>query len=172
MNKLVLSTYPWWWADIKPLVTGSSRGIGAAIAVRLASLGSNVVINYISSASAAETVAQEARGHGVEVLAIQADVTKGEDVIRLFESAKSKLGRLDIVMSNSGIEHFDDLDKVKEEDIDRVLAVNVKAQLLVAQQSYEHMEDNGRLLLMSSISSVMVSWLTQTTAVCWLADVI
>ncbi|KAM0329899.1 hypothetical protein ACHAQA_004064 [Verticillium albo-atrum] len=137
------------------LVTGSSRGIGAAIATRLASHGANLVINYVASAAAAEAVVAKIRGLGVEAIAVQADVSKPAEIKRMFNEAKAKFGRLDVVMSNSGIEHFGDLTSVTEEEIDRVLAVNVKAQYVMAQQAFEHLTDNGRLILISSTSAVV-----------------
>ena len=102
------------------LVTGSSRGIGAAAVIRLAEHGADVVINYFSSPKAAEEVAEKCRALGVRTLVVQADVSKQADVARLFEEAVSKLGRLDIVFSNSGIEHWGKLDEVDEAQIDQV----------------------------------------------------
>lgn len=75
----------------------------------------------------------------------------------MFEAAQKEFGRLDIVVSNSGIEHFADIADVKGEDIDAVFAVNVKGQFFVAQQAYKYMEDFGRVMLTSSISAVKVS---------------
>lgn len=138
-------------------VTGSSRGIGAAIALKLASFGADVVVNYVSSASAAEGVAAAARKHGVRAACIKADVSKRDEIAELFNRTISELGRLDVVMSNSGIEHFGDIEAVQEEEIDKVLAVNVKAQYFVAQEAYKHLTDGGRLILISSISAVWVS---------------
>ncbi|KAH0279731.1 ESC reductase, partial [Aureobasidium melanogenum] len=137
------------------LVTGSSRGIGAAIALRLASHGADVVINYISSASAAEEVANRARSFGVRAFAIKADVSQADQIKAMFEKAIAEFGKLDIVMSNSGIEHFGELAEILPEDIDRVLGVNVKAQFMVAQQAFKYLGDNGRLVLISSVSAVM-----------------
>ena len=142
------------------LVTGSGRGIGAAIALRLALHGANVVINYHSSADRAEGVAAKARSLGVKAVCIKADVSKKADVAALFEQAKKELGRVDIVMSNSGIEHFGDLESVKEEELDRVFSVNVKGQFFVAQEAHKYLENNGRLMLISSISAVMVRTLS------------
>ncbi|KAI4599102.1 hypothetical protein KJ359_002059 [Pestalotiopsis sp. 9143b] len=136
------------------VVTGSSRGIGAAIAFKLASFGADVVVNYVSSASAAEAVAAAARKHGVRAACIKADVSKRDEIASLFNQTISELGRLDVVMSNSGIEHFGDVEAVQEEEIDKVLAVNVKAQYFVAQEAYKHLTDGGRLILISSISAV------------------
>ncbi|KAF4538861.1 17-beta-hydroxysteroid dehydrogenase [Lasiodiplodia theobromae] len=136
------------------IVTGSSRGIGAAILLKLASCGADVVVNYVSSQAPAESVAAKAREFGVKAICIRADVSKREEIAHLFDQAKKELGRVDVVMSNSGIEHFGDLETVKEEEIDRVLAVNVKAQFFVAQEAHKYLEDGGRLILISSISAV------------------
>lgn len=74
----------------------------------------------------------------------------------MFETVVRELGRLDIAVSNSGIEHFGDLSEVTGADIDRVFAVNVKGQYFVAQQAYKHLADYGRVMLTSSISAVKV----------------
>ncbi|KAE8350462.1 Versicolorin reductase [Aspergillus coremiiformis] len=136
------------------LVTGSGRGIGAAIAIRLAQHGAHVVVNYASSASAAEKVAEQIRSYGVKAIAVKANVSKVEDLTVLFQAVISEFGRLDIVMSNSGVEHFGHLPDVTEAEIDKALAVNVKGQFFVAQQAYKHLADHGRLILTSSISAV------------------
>jgi NAD(P)-dependent dehydrogenase (short-subunit alcohol dehydrogenase family) len=116
-----------------------------------------VVINYVSSASAAEEVARKARDLGVRATVIKADVSKTGEVIALFEKAKAELGRIDIVMSNSGIEHFGDLESVTEAQFDRVYAVNVRPQFIVAQQAHKHIEEGGRLFLIGSVSANFVS---------------
>jgi NAD(P)-dependent dehydrogenase (short-subunit alcohol dehydrogenase family) len=140
-------------------VTGSSRGIGAAIALRLASHGANLVINYVSSESAAKDIAEQIIQLGVKAITIRADVTKKVEVTTMFEVAKKEFGRIDIVMSNSGIEHFGEIPSVTEEDFDMVFNANVKAQFFVAQAAYDFLEDGGRLILISSISAVWVSCL-------------
>ncbi|KAI0474464.1 hypothetical protein F4859DRAFT_504832 [Xylaria cf. heliscus] len=135
------------------LVTGSSRGIGAAIALRLAKDGADVAINYVSSVSAAEEVAKKARDLGVRAAIIKADVSKADEIAALFAKAKEELGRIDIVMSNSGIEHFGNLEDVTQETFDRVYAVNVRGQFLVAQQTHKYIENGGRLFLIGSVST-------------------
>ncbi|KAH7355896.1 hypothetical protein BKA66DRAFT_596486 [Pyrenochaeta sp. MPI-SDFR-AT-0127] len=135
------------------VATGSSRGIGAAIALKLASHGANVVINYVTSANAAEAIADKARSLGVRAMCVKADVSKRNEISQLFFQAKQELGRVDIIMSNSGIEHFGNLESVSEAEIDKVLAINVKAQFFVAQEAYKHLENDGRLILISSISA-------------------
>jgi tetrahydroxynaphthalene reductase len=102
------------------VITGSSRGIGAAVAIRLAEHGANVVINYNSSAKEAEDVAEKCRSYGVKAIVVQADVTQPSEVEKLFKMAKTEFGRIDIVMSNSGIIHWGAPDQVTSEEIDKV----------------------------------------------------
>ena len=131
--------------------------MGAANVLQLASHGADVVVNYNSSAEAAEGVAQRARDeHGVRAIAVKADVSKRADLLKLFEAAKQEFGHIDIVMSNSGIEHFGTLEETTEESIDRVFAVNVKGQYFIAQLCDKLMADDGRLIMISSISAVWV----------------
>ena len=105
---------------IPPLVTGSSRGIGAGAVIRLAEHGADVVINYFSSPKLAEEVAGKCRALGVRALVVQADVSKQTEVVRLFEQAVKEFGQLDIVFSNSGIEHWGKPDEIDEAQIDKV----------------------------------------------------
>lgn len=115
-----------------------------------------MVVNYVSSSAAAEKVAEEIRGYGVKVITVKANVSEESEIKALFEQTMKKFGRVDIVMSNSGIEHFGALDEVTGDEIDKVFGVNVKAQYFVAQQAYKYMADNGRLVLTSSISAQKV----------------
>ncbi|KAJ5775269.1 uncharacterized protein N7511_000280 [Penicillium nucicola] len=136
------------------LITGASRGIGAAISLKFAHQGADIALNYKSNATAAEQVATQIRQLGVRAITLQADVSQEQQVETMFQTAQESLGRLDIVVSNSGIEHFAAIPDVKSEDIDAVFAVNVKGQFFVAQQAYKYMEDFGRVMLTSSISAV------------------
>jgi NAD(P)-dependent dehydrogenase (short-subunit alcohol dehydrogenase family) len=102
------------------IITGSSRGIGAAVAIRLAELGVNVIINYHSSLKLGEDVAQKCRSHGVKAILVQADVSQPSDVEKLFHIAKTELGRVDIVMSNAGIIHWGAPDQFTSEEFDKV----------------------------------------------------
>ncbi|KAJ5672922.1 hypothetical protein N7507_002049 [Penicillium longicatenatum] len=136
------------------LVTGGSRGIGAAIAIKLAEHGANLAINYVSSATAAEAVAEQVRSHGVTALTVKADVSQEDEVSAMFQTIMEKFGRLDIAVSNSGIEYFAEHSETTGADIDRVFGVNVKGQYFVAQQAYKYMADHGRVMLTSSISAV------------------
>jgi NAD(P)-dependent dehydrogenase (short-subunit alcohol dehydrogenase family) len=131
--------------------------MGAAIIERFAAHGANVVVNYNSSAKPAEAVAEKCRSHGVKAICVKADVLDPAAIASLFEQAIQEFGGVDICYSNAGIEHFDNVENVKKEDVEKVFAVNVVGQFLVAQQALKYMRENGRLILTSSISAVWVS---------------
>ncbi|KAE8152728.1 putative hydroxysteroid dehydrogenase [Aspergillus avenaceus] len=135
------------------LVTGSGRGIGAGIARELALRGATVVVNYRSSAAEAEALVKDIKANGGQAISLRADVSKPSEIPTLFEAVKAQLKRIDIVVSNSGIEHFGSVADVTPEDFDRVFSVNTRGQYFVAQSAFKHLEDNGRLVLTSSISA-------------------
>ncbi|KAL0254628.1 Actin-related protein 2 [Diplodia seriata] len=137
------------------LVTGAGRGIGRGVALELGKRGASVVVNYVSSKGPAEEVVQEIEsyGNGAKAVSIQADVSKVAEINRLFEEAKQAFGRLDIVMSNSGTESWDKTLEITEEKYDQVFNLNTRAQFFVGQAAFRHLEDNGRLILMSSIAA-------------------
>src|SRR3569833_2628265 len=117
------------------LVTGAGRGIGKGIALEVAARGAKEVINYRQSTDEANAVVKEIKALGSDAVAIQADVTKIPDIIRLFEEGKTAFGRLDIVMSNSGKENFTPLLEVTAEIYDDVFNTNTRSQFFVAQQA-------------------------------------
>ncbi|PVH95095.1 NAD(P)-binding protein [Periconia macrospinosa] len=137
------------------IVTGSSRGIGKGIAIELAKRGCSVVINYANSKSGADEVVEtiEKLGTGVRAVAIQADVSKVPEIERLFQEAKQYFGHINVVMSNSGTESFDNTEDITEAAFDHVYSLNARAQFFIGQAAWNHLEDNGRLILMSSISA-------------------
>lgn len=137
------------------LVTGAGRGIGRGIAIDFARRGANVVVNYANSkASADEVVAEiEKLGTGAKAISIQADVSKISEIDRLFKEAKEHFGKINIVMSNSGMESWDKTEEITEEKYDLVFSLNTKAQFFVAQAAWKYLEDNGRVILMSSIAA-------------------
>ncbi|EPQ58012.1 tetrahydroxynaphthalene reductase [Gloeophyllum trabeum ATCC 11539] len=135
------------------LVTGSSRGLGREIALELASRGASVVINYAKSAGPAQDVVRQAESFGVKAVAVQADVSSPRDIENLFDKAVEAMGKIDIVMSNSGIEAFYKVEDVTPADFDRVFNINTRGQFFVAQQAWKHVTEGGRLILMSSISA-------------------
>ncbi|KAI5286944.1 hypothetical protein KEM54_006368 [Ascosphaera aggregata] len=135
------------------LVTGSSRGIGKAIALQLARSGADVVINYNSNEESAKKTVKEIVAVGCRAIAIQADVTDVPSIKRMFKEAMHKFGRIDLVVSNSGIEHFDKLGDITPEIFDRVFGINTRGQFFVAQQAYEYIEHGGTVILTSSVAA-------------------
>ena len=134
------------------LITGSSRGLGKDAAIELASRGADIVINYANSEKAAQEVVDTILGLGRKAVAIKADVSVPEEITSLFEQAIKYFGKLDIVYSNSGREHFGKITDVTPEDFDRTFAVNTRGQFFVAKEAYKHISRGGRLILTSSIS--------------------
>ena len=120
--------------------------MGRQNALELASRGASLVINYSRAADAAEAVVREIEALGSRAIAIAADVSKPAEIATLFEKAVSHFGKLDIVVSNSGVETFGHISEVTVEEFDRVFAVNTRGQLLVAQQAYKYLEEGGRLV--------------------------
>ncbi|CZT22809.1 probable Versicolorin reductase [Ramularia collo-cygni] len=132
------------------LVTGSGRGIGAAMAIALGKRGAKVIVNYAKSSGPAEMVVQEIIKSGSQAVKIQADVSKVQEIERLFEEAGRPFGKLDIVCSNAGVVSFGHLLDVTEEEFDRVFSTNTRGQFFVAREAYRHIREGGRIILMSS----------------------
>ena len=107
------------------VVTGASRGIGKAIATRLASEGAIVAINYREDAKLAEALVSELNSQGAKTQAFRADVSKPIECQTLLEDVIKAFGRVDILVSNAGIEHFGRLEEITAQDFDRVFSVNV-----------------------------------------------
>lgn len=136
------------------LVTGSSRGLGKAVALRLAERGADVVVNYVSDKAAADAVAAEARAHGVSAIAVQADVSKTDDIDRLFRTTLDTFGKIDIVVANAGIEKVNiPVTEVTEGDFDLLFRINTKGPFFVLQAAARHVCDGGRIINVSSSST-------------------
>ncbi len=136
------------------LVTGGSRGIGAAIVRRLAEEGVAVAINYRSGSAAAEALVQEITEKGGQAQAFQADVSDPAQPKKLVEQVTAALGGLDLLVSNAGIEHFGALESITLEDFDRVFHTNVAGQLFMTQAAVPAMSSGGRIVLSSSVSAI------------------
>jgi len=133
------------------LVTGSSRGIGRAIALALARAGAEIVINFRRRADHARSLQLEIRQMGRRCVAIQADVSKVADIERLFAATVEHFGRLDIVVANAGVELVDlPVVEVSEADFDRVFGVNTKGAFFTLQNAARHVADNGRIIYIGS----------------------
>jgi 3-oxoacyl-[acyl-carrier protein] reductase len=137
------------------IITGAGRGIGRGCAIELGRRGCSVVVNYQSSKSSAEEVVAEIESfkNGAKAVSIQADVSKIPEITRLFEETKKHFGKVDFVMSNSGTESWDKTEEITEEKFDHVFGLNAKAQFFVGQAAFKYCEQDGRLILMSSIAA-------------------
>ena len=121
------------------IVTGGSRGIGAAISEELAKNGVNVVINYNSNSEAADKKVAELKELGVEAYAVQADVSKSEDAKKLVEAAVEKFGQLDILVNNAGITRDSTFKKLSEEDWRQVIDVNLNSVYNTTSSALPHL---------------------------------
>ncbi len=139
------------------LVTGASRGIGRAVALRLAADGANVVVNYNSRADAAEDVARGVREAGVKALVVQADVARAADVERLVQTTLDAFKRIDVLVNNAGITRDTLIMRMSEDDWDAVIDTNLKSTFLVTRAVLRPMlrQRGGRIVNITSISGVM-----------------
>ncbi len=132
------------------LVTGASRGIGRAIAERLARAGASVVVNYASNGAEAQKVVAEIEGKGGKAFAIQADVGRVSEIVRLFDQAIAHFGKLDILVNNAGVMLIKPVSATTEADFDRIFAINVKGTFFACQQAATRLADGGRIINLSS----------------------
>lgn len=136
------------------LVTGSSKGIGRAVALRLAENGANLIVNYVRDSAAAEEVVKAAQAHGVKAVAVKADVSELAQIDALFQAARETFGTLDIVVANAGIEKVNiPVTEVTEEDFDLLFRINTKGPYFVMQAAARHIADGGRIINISSSST-------------------
>lgn len=135
------------------VVTGASRGIGKAIALKLAQYGANVIVNYRSSVNAVEKVIEEIESYGVKALAVQADISVFEEAEKLVKTAVEKFGSLDILVNNAGITKDGLLLRMKEEDFDSVINVNLKGAFNTIRHTGSIMlkQKSGRIINISSV---------------------
>jgi len=137
------------------LVTGSSRGLGRAIALRYARLGAKLVINYTSNQEAGERVVEEIKNLGSQAIAVKADVSSVKDIKQLFQTAKQEFGKIDIVVVNAGIEIVDlPALEVTEEQFDKAFSINTKGAFFSLQEAAKNVEDKGRIIYVSSSTTL------------------
>jgi 3-oxoacyl-[acyl-carrier protein] reductase len=132
------------------LVTGGSRGIGAAIAKRLAGDGASVAITYAKDASAASTVVKAIERGGGKAIAIQADAANAEAVRTAVEKAVSTFGRLDVLVNNAGTAIPKTFEETTLEEMDRVIDINIRGVFATTQAALKHMKDGGRIIMIGS----------------------
>ncbi len=137
------------------LVTGASRGIGAAIAVALAREGADIAVNYRERADAAQEVCATITGLGRRALAVKADVSVAAEVRRMAAEVENQLGSVDILVNNAGIAQPRKFEEITEEDWDMVLTVNLKSVFLVSQAVIGGMRKRrwGRIINLSSVAA-------------------
>ena len=138
------------------LVTGASRGIGRAIAVRLGQDGAAVIVNYSGNHEAARETVSAIEAASGRALAVQGDVGKVGDIQRLFDAAFEHFGKLDILVNNAGIMFNKPVAEVTEQEYDRIFAVNVKGTFFACQQAAKRMADGGRIINFSSSTTAMM----------------
>ncbi len=144
-------------SDRVAIVTGSGRGIGRAIALKLAEVGATVVVNDIGDIKPLEAVAQEIKAMGRQSLAVLADVSSAADVNRLVEEAISAYGKIDILVNNAGITRDQLLLRMSDEDWDKVISVNLRSVFLCTKAVLRHMLKQrwGRIISLASIVGIM-----------------
>jgi len=136
------------------VVTGASKGIGAAIAEKLGSEGAKVVVNYVSDKAGADRVANKIKQSGGEAISVQADVSKPQDIKKLFAETTRAFGNVDILINNAGIYEFKPLESVDEEHYRKIFDLNVFGLLLTTKEAVAHMNGNGGSIInLSSIAS-------------------
>ncbi|HEY0199331.1 MAG TPA: SDR family oxidoreductase [Rhodanobacter sp.] len=144
------------------LVTGASRGIGAAIAQRLARDGFTVIVNYADSAEPAEALVRSIQQSGGQALAAKADVSSAADVRRLFDAAETAFGGVDVLVNNAGIMHLANIADADDTSFDRQIAVNLKGTFNTLREAATRLRHGGRIV---NFSSSVVALLQPTYAV-------
>ena len=138
------------------VVTGASKGIGAAIAKALADEGASVVVNYASSKGGADRVVEEISGRGGKAIATQGDVSKQADIERLFSAAQKAFGRLDILVNNAGVYELAPLEEVTAELFHKSFNLNVLGLLLTTKEAVKHMgPEGGSVINIGSVASAL-----------------
>jgi 3-oxoacyl-[acyl-carrier protein] reductase len=134
------------------VVTGASKGIGAAIATRLAEAGASVVVNYSSDKAGADKVVAAVTAKGGKALAVQGNVAKAADVKRVFDEAQKAFGKLDVLVNNAGVYSFSSIEQLEEDEFHRQYDTNVLGPLLATREAVKHFGNEGGSVI--NISSV------------------
>jgi 3-oxoacyl-[acyl-carrier protein] reductase len=145
------------FVDRTAVVTGGSRGIGKEVAKKLASLGADVVINYTSNEEQANITKSEIEGMGAKCLVVQCDVSKSDQVAEMMDSVVKEFGKIDILVNNAGITRDGLLMRMKEEDFDKVIDINLKGVFNCTKAATKYMmkKKYGKVINMASIVGIM-----------------
>jgi 3-oxoacyl-[acyl-carrier protein] reductase len=136
------------------IVTGASKDIGAGIPKNLPAAGAAVAVNYASSREGAEQVVADIKANGGEAIAVKGDVAKAADVRGLFEETRSAFGRVDVLVNNAGIYHFQPLEDITEDEFHLQFNTNVLGTILAAKEAAKHFGlDGGSIINISSVAS-------------------
>ena len=139
------------------IVTGASRGIGRAIAIRLGELQASVTVNYANDAKAADETVALVEKAGGKAIAVRADVGRVEEIKDLFDQTIAAFGKVDILVNNAGVRLFKPIAGVTEAEFDRIFDINVKGVFFACQQAARKMADNGRIINIStSVTRVLL----------------
>lgn len=151
------------------LVTGSGRGLGRVIALRLASEGAALVVNYAASRAGAEEVAAEIEAGGGRAIAIGADIARHTEVIAMFAEIDRVFGRIDIIVNSAGISAGGPLAELDEEVLEKMLGTNLRGPLFVASEAAKRLPEGGRIGRAEEIAAVVAflcspeaSWVSGT----------
>lgn len=145
------------------VVTGASKGIGASIAKSLAAEGAAVVVNYASSKEGADRVVADIVGKGGKAVAVQGDVSKADDVQRIFAETKKAFGRLDVLVNNAGLYQFAPLEAISQEHFHQLFNTNVLGLILASQAAVKLFDSEGGSII--NIGSVVSRLTSPNTAV-------
>ncbi len=138
------------------VVTGASKGIGASIAEHFGAAGASVVVNYSSSKAGADAVVKKIVANGGKAIAVQGDVSKQEDIVRLFAETKKAYGKLDILVNNAGIYDFKPLGEISTEHFHKQFNLNVLGLILTTQEAVKLIgEEGGSIINISSLVGQM-----------------
>lgn len=145
------------FTDRTAVVTGGSRGIGKEVAKKLASLGADVVINYTLNEEQANITKSEIEGMGVKCMVVQCDVSKSDQVAEMMDSVVKEFGKIDILVNNAGITRDGLLMRMKEEDFDKVIDINLKGVFNCTKAATKYMmkKKYGKVINMASIVGIM-----------------
>ena len=136
------------------IVTGASKGIGAAVAKQLAAAGAAVAVNYSSGKEGAESIVSQIAREGGKAIAIKANVSRAADVKRLFEETKKAFGGVDVLVNNAGVFQFDPFEAITEKEFHREFDTNVLGTILTTQEALKYFpHSGGSIINISSITS-------------------